>query len=238
MTVPAWLSSLVARAADPTRERYWRRETAPAGQPGHRESAVLLLFAPVGAAANPEGDGVAGDGPGADTAQVAQPPALESVSLLLTERAHTLRSHPGQVSFPGGRREPGDADLAATALRETHEEVGVDPGTVEVAGVLPPINLAVSAHDVSPVLGWWPRPGRVWVREPAEVASVHQLPLAHVVDPARRFQVRSPSGWVGPAFDANGLVVWGFTALVLADLVQVAGWERPWDLADVRDLRL
>lgn len=140
------------------------------------------------------------------------------------------------MSFPGGRRESSDAGLVATALRETHEEVGVDPTTVEVAGLLPPINLAVSAHDVSPVLGWWPRPGRVWVREPAEVASVHQLPIAHLVDPAHRFQVRTPRGWVGPAFDANGLVVWGFTALVLADLLQVAGWEQPWDLADVRDL--
>ena len=158
----------------------------------------------------------------------------QDISILLTERAHTLRSHPGQISFPGGRVEPGDRDLVDTALRETHEEVGVEPETVEVAGVLPALPLSVSSHDVSPVLGWWPRPGRVWARDPAEVATVLQVRIADLVDPANRFRVGSPSGWVGPAFDADGLLVWGFTAMVLADVLHVAGWDVPWDESDVR----
>lgn len=245
MTVPAWLNRLVEQASNPVRVRPWQRELPPTGQPGHRQSAVLLLFAPTGggtagspgvagssatagsstatgsptatgrveaagspAAAEPrsarEGDS-AGPGPalsgGHDTLD------LSNVSILLTERAHTLRSHAGQISFPGGRAEPQDPDLVSTALRETHEEVGVEPDTVEVAGVLPALNLSVSAHDVSPVLGWWARPGRVWAREPAEVASVLQVPVADLVDPANRFRVGSPSGWIGPAFDADGLLV-------------------------------
>lgn len=235
MTVPTWLTGLVEQASNPTRVRPWQRELPPTGQPGHRQSAVLLLFAPTGPSTSrsPAAAGSAtlsADGP--------EPVAPEDISILLTERAHTLRSHPGQVSFPGGRAEPSDADLVATALRETNEEVGVEPETVEVAGVLPALNLAVSAHDVSPVLGWWPRPGRVWAREPAEVASVLQVRIADLVDPANRFRVSSPSGWVGPAFDAGGLLVWGFTAMVLADVLHVAGWDVPWDESDVRPFSL
>ncbi len=160
--------------------------------------------------------------------------APEAISLLLTERAHTLRSHPGQVSFPGGRAEPTDRDLVATALRETHEEVGVEPDTVEVAGLLPPLNLSVSSHDVSPVLGWWQHPGRVWARDPREVASVVQISVAELVDPAHRFRVGHPSGWIGPAFQAHDLVVWGFTAMVLDGILRLGGWEVPWDESDVR----
>ncbi|WP_162802175.1 NUDIX hydrolase [Ornithinimicrobium murale] len=233
MTVPAWLSGLVERASNPTRVRPWQRELPPTGQPGHRQSAVLLLFSPTDSA-TPGSPAAAGktslsaDGP--------DPLVLQDVSIVLTERAHTLRSHPGQVSFPGGRAEPTDRDLAATALRETHEEVGVEPGTVEIAGVLPALNLSVSSHDVSPVLGWWPHPSRIWAREPAEVASVLQVPIADLVDPGNRFRVETPNGWVGPAFDAQGLLVWGFTAMVLSDILHVAGWELPWDTSDVRPL--
>lgn len=226
MTVPTWLSGLVEHASNPTRVRPFQRELPPTGQPGHRQSAVLLLFAPTGA-------GTRGS---TQPASAPEQVALEDISILLTERAHTLRSHPGQVSFPGGRAEPTDHDLVATALRETNEEVGVEPETVEVAGILPPLNLSVSSHDVSPVLGWWPRPGRVWAREPAEVASVLQVRIADLVDPANRFRVGSPSGWVGPAFNAGGLLVWGFTAMVLADVLHVAGWDVPWDESDVRAL--
>lgn len=211
---PSWLRDLADRAAHPDARPPLVRSLPPAGQPGQRQSAVLLLFAGTGA----------GEHRG--------PP--DDLSIMLTERAHTLRSHPGQVSFPGGRAEPTDLDLAATALRETHEEVGVPPDSVAVAGVLPPINLVVSSHDVSPVLGWWARPGRAWAREPGEVARVLQVPVAELADPAHRFRVGHPGGWVGPAFQADDLVVWGFTAMVLDGILQLGGWELPWDESDVR----
>lgn len=211
---PGWLRDLAARAGRPEGTAPWARMLPPGGQPGHRQSAVLLLFA----GSHPgDGSGVPAD-----------------LSILLTERAHTLRSHPGQVSFPGGRAEPVDPDLTATALRETHEEVGVEPASVAVAGRLPPLSLVVSSHDVSPVLGWWARPGRAWAREPREVARVLQVPVADLAHPAHRFRVGHPGGWVGPAFQAEDLVVWGFTAMVLDGILRLGGWELPWDESDVR----
>ncbi|NLG23480.1 MAG: CoA pyrophosphatase [Actinomycetales bacterium] len=211
---------MAERAGDAVEGAPWRRILPPAGGPGQRQSAVLMLFAP-GATTT-----------GGHTTPAVQAP--QDVSILLTERAHTLRSHPGQVSFPGGRSEPGDKDLVDTALRETHEEVGVEPGSVEVAGVLPPLNLVVSSHDVSPVLGWWPVPGRAWVRDQREVARVLQVPVSDLVDPVNRFRVGHPGGWVGPAFQAEDLVVWGFTALLLDGILRLSGWEVPWDESDVR----
>lgn len=224
MSMPGWLTDLAQRAGESVEDAPWRRVLPPTGGPGQRQSAVLMLFVP-----ETGGDPTSG-GPG--PAPVSDPPP--GVSILLTERAHTLRSHPGQVSFPGGRAEPTDRDLADTALREAHEEVGVEPASVEVAGVLPALNLVVSSHDVSPVLGWWPVPGQAWVRDPGEVARVLQVPVTDLVDPANRFRVGHRGGWVGPAFQAEDLVVWGFTALLLDGILRLAGWERPWDESDVR----
>jgi 8-oxo-dGTP pyrophosphatase MutT (NUDIX family) len=231
MSAPVWLTRLAARAtasvngdgADDEGLDRRRFHLPPTGQPGHRQSAVLILF---------------GDGPAvtntAERSGATVATEASNVSILLTERAHSLRSHPGQVSFPGGRLEPSDRDLVATALREAHEEVGVEPDSVDVAGMLPPLNLSVSAHDVSPVLGWWRRPGAAWVRDPGEVARVLQVPVADLVDPANRFRVGHPSGWVGPAFQAEDLVVWGFTAWLLDGVLRLGGWEVPWDESDVR----
>lgn len=236
MSAPLWLTELAQRADGPEGVVPWRRQLAPTGEPGQRQSAVLILFSGTTGQVNggmARGHGAASAAP-AGTPPAAVPPS--DISILLTERAHTMRSHPGQVSFPGGRAEPDDADLAATALREANEEVGVEPDSVAVAGVLSPLNLAVSSHDVSPVLGWWERPGRAWVRQPAEVARVLQVPVADLVDPAHRFRVGHPSGWIGPAFEADGLLVWGFTALLLDGVLRLGGWEREWDESDVRPL--
>lgn len=221
MTAPTWLTDLSSRAESAASSSTWRRALPPPGGPGQRRSAVLLLFAGAEGAATPRLDG----------------PAPADVSILLTERAHTLRSHPGQVSFPGGRAESFDKDLIDTALRESNEEVGVEPATVEIAGVLPPLNLVVSSHDVSPVLGWWARPGRPWARDPGEVARVLQVPIADLANPAHRFRVGRPEAqWIGPAFQAQDLVVWGFTALLLDGVLRMAGWEEPWDESDVRPI--
>ena len=83
--------------------------------------------------------------------------------LLLTERAHDMRSHPGQVSFPGGSIDAGETPVQA-ALREAEEETGLDPAGVEVFGELPELWLPPSNFAVTPVLGWWRHPdaGREW----------------------------------------------------------------------------
>lgn len=151
-------------------------------------------------------------------------------SLLLTERASTLRNHARQISFPGGRQDPEDADLAVTALREAHEEVGLDPAEVDVVGELPPLWLPPSNHAVTTVLGHWGTPTTLAPRSPDEVEAVLPVTIDHLMDPANRYSVVHPSGWIGPGFDIGAPVpLWGFTAGVIARLFARAGWEKPWD---------
>jgi len=175
-----------------------------------RRSAVLILFA---------------EGP-------------HGPDVLLTERAVTLRSHAGQVAFPGGALDPGDRGPVGAALREGREETGLDPAGVRVAGELPDLYLMVSDFVVTPVLAWWHHPAPVAPADPAEVARVVRVPVAELVDPRNRFQVTHPSGYVGPGFSTSGLFVWGFTAGLLDRLLHLAGWERSWDVTRRRELPL
>jgi ADP-ribose pyrophosphatase YjhB (NUDIX family) len=140
------------------------------------------------------------------------------------------------VAFPGGAVDPDDDGVVEAALREAQEETGVDPGGVEVFGTLPALFLPVSDFVVTPVLAWWREPSPVGVVDEAEVASVHRVLLSDLLDPANRFQVSHPSGYVGAAFGVADLLVWGFTAGLLDRLLRLAGWERPWDRAQVREL--
>lgn len=103
--------------------------------------------------------------------------------MILTKRASHLRHHPGQIAFPGGRQDAGDTDLAATAMREAREEIGLDPAQVRILGTLP-THETVTGFLVTPFVArldgpFTPRP------EPSEVAEVFRVPLAHVTDPAR-----------------------------------------------------
>ena len=158
--------------------------------------------------------------------------------LLLTERAHDMRSHPGQVSFPGGTIDPGETPRQA-ALREAEEETGLRPDGVEVFAELPELWLPPSDFAVTPVLGWWAEESPVGVVDPAEVHAVYRVPLEELLDPAHRVSARHPSGWVGPAFligPQHDVVLWGFTAGIISRLLDFLGWTRPWDEARVRDL--
>lgn len=149
--------------------------------------------------------------------------------LLLIERASDMRSHPGQPAFPGGAQDPGDADVVAVALREAHEETGLDPAGVDVFACLPQLFLPPSGFVVTPVLGWWRAPSPVFPAAPAEVAAVHRVPVSELVDPANRLRVQHPSGFIGPAFDVRDMRVWGFTGGLLDRLLVLAGWDEPWD---------
>ena len=194
-----WLERL-ARVPDAARPQDLSRFPVPEG--GGRPSAVLMLF------------GADGDG---------------SPDLLLTQRADTMRRHPGQVSFPGGGQDPTDGGPVAAALREAKEETGLDPAGVDVLGTLPALYLPPSGFVVTPVLAWWRAPSPVRVVDPAEVSAVVRVPLRELLDPANRATVRHPSGYVGPTFEAGGLFVWGFTAGLLSRVLALAGLEQPWD---------
>ncbi|MER7724644.1 CoA pyrophosphatase [Streptomyces sp. NPDC096323] len=204
--LPSWLEP-VARAARTVEPRQLSRFLPPASGAG-RQSAVLVLF----------GEGARGP------------------ELLLMERAGSLRSHPGQPSFPGGSLDPADGDQATTgplraALREAEEETGLDPRGVQIFGVLPRLYIPVSSFVVTPVLGWWRSPSPVGVVDPAETARVFTVPVADLTDPANRVTTHHPSGHRGPAFLVESALVWGFTAGVIDRILHFAGWERPWDKA-------
>jgi 8-oxo-dGTP pyrophosphatase MutT (NUDIX family) len=160
--------------------------------------------------------------------------------VLITERSANLRSHAGQAAFPGGRIDPledgsEDEGPIRAALREAREEAGVDPAGVRVFGELPELYLPPSDFLVTPVLAWWHGPGDATVSSPDEVAAVHRVPLAALVDPANRYRLHHPSGYKGAAFVVDGLLVWGFTAGVLDAVLRLGGWERPWEPAEVLD---
>lgn len=165
------------------------------------------------------------------------------LDVLLLARASTLRAHPGQVAFPGGRVDPGDDGPVAAALREAQEETGLDPAGVEVLGPLAPVPLAFSQHLVTPVLGWWRQPSPVRVVDVAESADVFRAPVADLVDPANRGVTvvrRDGQEFRGPAFlvrqEGREHLVWGFTGMLLDALFERVGWASPWD--DERELPL
>ncbi|MDG4806654.1 CoA pyrophosphatase [Micromonospora sp. WMMD1120] len=203
---PEWIEPLLTRLGTARAEDFTRLTTP---SEGGRESAVLVLL---------------GEQPGAGP------------DVLVLQRAATLRNHAGQPAFPGGAADPEDADARATALREANEEVGLDPTSVTVLAELPKLWIPVSDFVVTPVLAWWHDPHPVHPREPAEVAHVARLPVSELVDPANRLRVRHPSGWIGPAFSARGMLVWGFTAGVLSTLLEMGGWARPWSRSRVVEL--
>jgi 8-oxo-dGTP pyrophosphatase MutT (NUDIX family) len=150
-------------------------------------------------------------------------------SVMLIQRAADLRTHAGQVAFPGGAVDVTDPSHVSAALREAEEEVGVDPASVHVIAELPSIFLPPSGFVVTPVLAWWSQAHPVSAVDAAEVASVAIVPIAELADPDRRFAVEHPSGWVGPGFEARGLFVWGFTAALVDRLLVLGGWALPWD---------
>ncbi len=145
----------------------------------------------------------------------------EGLSVLLTERAAHLTNHAGQVCFPGGRLEPGDADAVAAALRETEEEIGLPRAAVELIGRLDAY-VTVTGFHVTPIVGVTAAPLSL-VPDPFEVADVFEVPLAFVLDPAnRRCQRRVVDGRlrVTYALPYGSRYIWGATAGMLVNLCE------------------
>ena len=212
--IPGWLRELADAAS--------KMEINPLAQPparGGRASAVLVLF-----------------GAGPDSGSAAGPGEPDDPDLLFIQRSADLRLHAGQPAFPGGAIDPTDDGPVAAALREAAEEVGVDPDGVDVVGTLPELFIPRTGFRVVPVLAWWREPCAVAPVDPAEVAAVERVKVSELADPATRVMVRGPSGFLSPAFRVKGMLIWGFTAVLVDRLLALAGWERPWDTAEVIDL--
>jgi 8-oxo-dGTP pyrophosphatase MutT (NUDIX family) len=148
--------------------------------------------------------------------------------VLLQQRAPNLRDHAGEVAFPGGARENGDTGPSATAIREAAEETGLDPAGVEPLILLPRLHIPPSRFDVTGVLAHWRTPSPVSAVDPRETNRVMRVPFSTLAEPDNRIMLRTTLGWQGPAFVLDGAVVWGYTGEILAALLHLGGWERPW----------
>lgn len=145
--------------------------------------------------------------------------------LLLTKRTDTVEHHKGQISFPGGGEEPGDADLLATALRETHEELGLQPESVELWGRLDEIETVVSGFAITPFVGFIPPPTDLRPN-PNEIQEVVTVPLAVFLDPANlrvERAVRNGRSVELLFYDYPPHVIWGATARVIWGLIGLLG---------------
>lgn len=167
---------------------------------GTRRAAALLLMFP--------------DGPGA--------------SIVLTVRSRALPTHAGQVSLPGGAVEPGEP-LEVAAVREAHEEIGLDPRLVHIVGPLTPLHIPVSGFALHPIVGTSGDRPR-FAPHTGEVERVLIVPVADLADPRRlrrSLRVRDGHSYDVPAFEVAGEQVWGATAMILAEFLWVIG--RPPD---------
>lgn len=226
---PSWLRPLVdnvGRIPDaylrPLPADVFAMLTNAAASPSRdvREAAVLVLFS----------------GPEFGPADGSLP---ADADLLLTVRASTLRHHAGQAAFPGGASDAIDNGPVATALREAHEETGIDLGRLHPLVTMERTFIAPSQFHVVPVLAYSPDPGPVTVVNETETALVSRVPVRAFINPANRLMVyrgNLGSRWSGPAFLLNQMLVWGFTGQVISAMLDVAGWAQPWDTGDVREL--
>ena len=173
-----------------------------------RAAAVLILF------------GTGPDGP----------------DLLFIERSAGLRKHPGQPAFPGGAIDESDNGPVQAALREAAEETGVDPAGVRVLAVMPELYIWRSDFRVTPVIGWWHTPVPVAPGDPAEIAAVVRVPITELASPVNRMMIQYPGGQRGHAFRAAGLIIWGFTAILLDRVLALGGWEQTWNSGQLTTL--
>jgi 8-oxo-dGTP pyrophosphatase MutT (NUDIX family) len=202
------------RMGDSLLDRVTRLPFVIPGDPSGVPASVLLALAPV---------------PGAD-----------DLELVLVQRPGHLRQHAGQVGLPGGAVEPEDADGVAAALREAHEEVGLDPSGVRVLGSLDRTYLAVSDFDVLPVVGVWDGLAPL-TPSPDEVAGILRPTLRQLADPANHGTMSFgailgedtmaargiPPELSSPVFWVDGILVWGFTAGLLVGFLDSLGLAAP-----------
>ena len=161
------------------------------------------------------------DAPGKTDAAVLVPLYMREGELVavFTERRADLSRHPGEISFPGGRQEEPDEDLRHTALREAHEEIGLDPGHVELVGALPPVGTFVTSYRIFPFVGTIEERYE-WVLQKTEVEQLLELSLPDLM---RGFESRRlPQRGVPiktPTYTVDGHLVWGATARIVEHLL-------------------
>ena len=146
-------------------------------------------------------------------------------TVILTRRSAHLRNHRGEVSFPGGRQEDGDPDLATTALREAQEEIALDPSTVEIVGRLDRLSTFTSRSEIHPYVGLLPGRPEHLLAQPSEVERILHVPLVDLLDPDAFHEEwwTFPSGVDRPLFfyEIEGDTIWGATGRMLTQLLAI-----------------
>lgn len=143
----------------------------------------------------------------------------DRLHVVLTRRRDDMRRHAGEISFPGGRTDPGDVSPTATALRESDEELGLPPENVEVLGALSPVGTFVTNYLIYPVVGWIRRPGE-WLISPHEVDSVLELDVGALrAGHARQRLVRHGIPFDTDTYTVDDHLVWGATGRILGELL-------------------
>lgn len=210
---PVWMHRLMQRIAEGHLRNPLAGSEATGHIDAHKQAAVLMLFA---------GSETSFDLP-------------NDASVLLTHRSPTMRSHSGQIAFPGGRIDPEDRNAIDCAFREAWEETGLDRRTATPLAQLEEVHIRATGYPVYPILGHWHSPSPVAVVSPDEADEVFDAPLYELIDPANRLTVGWRE-WKGPAFKVADYVIWGFTGGLLNAIIDQAGWAHEWDVDRVYDL--
>lgn len=158
-----------------------------------------------------------------------------TASVVLTHRNPSLRRFSGHISFPGGHVEPEDRTPVDTALREAAEETGLKPESVAVLRQARPVSVRTARYPIYPVLCWWQSPHELWRQNLPEVDETFSITLKELCKPENVLRT-TYGNWVGPAFWHDGYLIWGFTAGVLATMVDCAGWKIPWSEINSYDI--
>jgi 8-oxo-dGTP pyrophosphatase MutT (NUDIX family) len=160
------------------------------------------------------------DAPGHKDAAVLVPLYRDPLTAVFTERRADLSSHAGEISFPGGRQDHPDEDLRETALREAHEEIGLDPSGVELVGALPPVGTFVTGYRIFPFVGLI-EPGQTWRPQATEVEQVLEFTLADLVRGHEMQRlIRKGVPIKTPTYIVDGNLVWGATARIVQSLLK------------------
>jgi 8-oxo-dGTP pyrophosphatase MutT (NUDIX family) len=142
------------------------------------------------------------------------------LTAVFTKRRDDMRRHPGEISFPGGRQDDDESDLRDTALREAHEEIGLDPANVELVGALQPTPTIATNYAVYPFVGLI-EPGQAWTPSATEVEAVLELALDDLRDGyARRRLIRRGVPFLTDVYVVGDHLIWGATARMLGDLLE------------------
>jgi len=160
------------------------------------------------------------DAPGSTDAAVLVPLYREPLTAVFTERRADLRRHAGEISFPGGRQDHPAEDLRETALREAHEEIGLEPAGVELVGALPPVGTFVTGYRIFPFVGLI-EPGQSWRPQATEVERVLEFTLAELVRGHEMQRlIRKGVPIKTPTYTVEGHLVWGATARIVQSLLE------------------